>query len=47
MSRYAIHTNKVSIHFGYTQFKSFGIGIHVDRWSIGVDLGPFWIGVEW
>lgn len=26
---------------------AFGIGFHIDKYSLGIDLGPLWIGVEW
>jgi hypothetical protein len=40
-------TKSFTVLFGYTRFKSFGIGFHIDGWTAGIDLGVFWIGVEW
>lgn len=40
-------TKTVTVLFGYTEFSSFSIGFHIDKWTAGVDLGVFWIGVEW
>ena len=27
--------------------KRFGLGIYLDKWSFGIDVGPFWVSVEW
>jgi len=40
-------TKSFTVLVGYTEFKSFGLGFHVDCYSLGIDLGVFWIGVEW
>lgn len=33
-------------YFGISK-SGFGIGFRVDKYSLSIDLGPFWIGVEW
>ena len=40
-------TKSFVVLFGYTEFKSFAIGFHIDRWSANIDFGVFWIGIEW
>jgi hypothetical protein len=27
--------------------KRFAIGFSLERYAVNIDLGPFWIGVEW
>lgn len=27
--------------------KCIGLGFHLDKYHFGIDLGPFYIGVEW
>lgn len=36
---------KLYIIYGYN-FKRFAVGISIDRWSINLDLGPFWLSFE-
>lgn len=35
------------VYLGYTRFKSFGLGFHIDKYSANIDLGVFWIAAEW
>jgi hypothetical protein len=41
-----IRNSKFTILFG-CRFTAFGIGFHIDKWTMSIDLGPFWIGIEW
>jgi len=27
--------------------RGFGLGFHIDRYSIGIDIGPFYIALEY
>lgn len=36
---------KITINGGVA--KRFGIGICIDKWGIDLDLGPFWLSLEW
>jgi hypothetical protein len=41
-----VRVSKLWLHFGYS-FARFAIGFSVDRWSASIDLGPFWISIEY
>lgn len=39
------HIGKVTIGGGIS--KRFGLGFCVDKWSFTIDVGPFWLFIEW
>jgi hypothetical protein len=36
-----------SLYLSFGTRKGFGIGIIVDKWMLSIDIGPFWLGLEW
>jgi hypothetical protein len=36
---------KVTLGVGVSM--RFGLGFCVDKWSVNLDLGPFWLFIEW
>ena len=38
-------TGKFWFHCGYSV--QIGLGFNVNRYGLNIDLGPFYIGVEW
>lgn len=36
---------KIWLTFGYTA--QIGLGFNINRYTLSIDLGPFYIGVEW
>ena len=38
-------SSKVWFHFGYTM--QIGLGFNINRYALNIDLGPFYMGVEW
>ena len=41
-----VRVSKLWLQFGYS-FARFAIGFSIDRWSANIDLGPFWISIEY
>lgn len=37
--------HKLTIGVGFST--RFGIGFCIDQWSVNIDLGPFWLFIEW
>lgn len=37
---------KLNLNIGYS-FMGFALGFSITRYSIGLDLGFFWISLEW
>lgn len=33
------------LHIGYS-LSRLAIGISIDRWGMNIDLGPFWLSIE-
>jgi hypothetical protein len=40
------HYNKFTLVIGYS-FLRFGLGFHISRNNVELDLGVIWLGVEW
>lgn len=40
-----IAKGKYWLHLG-CNWKRFGLGFAIDRYSVSIDLGPFWFGLE-
>jgi hypothetical protein len=41
-----IRANRFTLLLGF-RWSGFGIGFNIDKYSLGIDLGPCWIGLEW
>ena len=44
---FTIKNNKRHIFFVAGISKRFGVGVYLDKWSFGIDIGPFWVSLEW
>ena len=38
-------SNRCYLAFGTR--KGFGLGIVIDKWTLSIDLGIFWMALEW
>ena len=43
---WSVNFKHFTLVWGFTR-KAFSVGFHIDTITAGIDLGPFYIGVEW